>query len=243
MPNTQISEHTRFKLAINLVFIGIMKGLPVFVGYLPIGFAYGVLAMQAGFTASETVLMSILVYAGSAQFIGVGMVAAATGITTIILTTFLVNLRHLLMSASLAQRLNGKDKRKLALFSYLITDESFAVNSVWLRNNNDIALRSLFAVNVTAYLGWISGSILGALVGSQPINVEKYGLDYALPGMFIILLIFQLENRKYVVLAIIAGVLSTILSQVLSHNLHIIITTVLISALGVVISRWKPAVR
>jgi 4-azaleucine resistance transporter AzlC len=243
MSNTQINEHARFKLANNSVFIGIMKGLPVFVGYLPIGFAYGVLAMQAGFTAIETVLMSIMVYAGSAQFIGVGMVAAATGITTIILTTFLVNLRHLLMSASLAQRLSGKDKRKLALFSYLITDESFAVNSVWLRNNNDVAFRSLFSVNVTAYLGWISGSILGALVGAQPINVEKYGLDYALPAMFIILLIFQLENRKYIVLAIIAGVLSTLLSQVLSHNLHIIITTVLISALGVVISRWKPAVR
>lgn len=222
------------------VVLGASRGLPIFIGYLPIGFAYGILAMQAGFSVFETVLMSILVYAGSAQFIAVGMVAASAGSAMIILTAFLVNLRHLLMSASLSQRLKGYSKSKLALFSYWITDESFAVNSAWLRKERGIALASLFSVSIVAYLGWISGSFLGAMVGSQPIDVEKYGLDYALPAMFIILLIYQLENKKYVFLAILAGILSLLLSQMLNHNLHIIIATVAVATLGVVISRWKP---
>ncbi|OEF97208.1 hypothetical protein BHF68_14855 [Desulfuribacillus alkaliarsenatis] len=225
------------------ILLGASKGLPIFIGYLPIGFAYGILAMQAGFTVLDTMLMSVFVYAGSAQFIGVGMVAASSGIIAIILTTFLVNLRHLLMSASLAQRLKGHDKRKLALFSYWITDESFAVNSSWMRKEKYIHLTSLFSVSIVAYLGWITGSLLGALVGSQPIDVEKYGLDYALPAMFIILLIYQLENKKYIFLGLLAGILSIGFSQIVTHNLHIIIATVAVSTLGVVISRWKPTAR
>ncbi|OEH85548.1 hypothetical protein BHU72_15090 [Desulfuribacillus stibiiarsenatis] len=218
---------------------GITKGLPIFIGYLPIGFAYGILAMQAGFTFIDTILMSVFVYAGSAQFIGVGMIGANAGFLSIILTTFLINLRHLLMSASLSQRLKGNTKMKLSIFSYWITDESFAVNSSWLRKDKAIPFISLLTVSITAYLGWVTGSFLGALVGSQPLDVEKFGLDYALPGMFIILLIYQLENKKYIFLAILSGTISVLLSGVVTHNLHIIIATVAISTLGVVISRWK----
>lgn len=218
---------------------GVAKGLPIFIGYLPIGFAYGVLAMQAGFSIFETIFMSVLVYAGSAQFIGVGMVAASAGLIAIVITTFLVNLRHLLMSASLVQRLKGESKKKLALFSYWITDESFAVISSWMKQENKIPFSSVFTVNIVAYLGWVFGSFLGAVIGAQAIDVEKYGLDYALPAMFIILLIFQLENRKYVFLAIVAGMLSLVLSQFLDHNLHIIIATVFVATLGVFMSKWK----
>ncbi len=223
------------------ILAGISKGFPVFVGYLPIGFAYGILAMQAGFTIFETILMSILVYAGSGQFIAVGMIGAGAGLASIVLTTFLVNLRHLLMSASLSNYLKGIKKTKLAAFAYHITDESFAVNSSWLKTDSKIPFPSLAAVNITSYLGWVLGGTIGAFAGSQAIDVEKYGLDYALPAMFIILLIYQLENKKFLTLAILAGTMSIFLADLLPHNLHIILTTVLVSTLGVLWTKLSRA--
>lgn len=232
----QIAERQEKKQSL---YFGLSKGMPIFIGYLPIGFAYGILAIQSNFTVFETGLMSLLVYAGASQFIAVGMIASSAEIATIVLTTFLVNLRHMLMSASLAQQLQGQSKKRLAAFSFLVTDESFAVNSTLLKKDPTTPFISLFAVNVIAYIGWFIGGIAGAIIGSQAIDVEKYGLDYALPAMFIILLIFQLENRKSFVLAFLAGVMSLVLSQFMTHNLHIIIATVVAATLGVVISRWK----
>ena len=97
---------------------GMVKALPIVFGYIPIGFAYGVLAQQAGLSTLNILLMSIIVYAGSSQFIAVGLFAAAVPGLTIILTTFVVNLRHMLFSAALSPYLKGWKVPELALFSY-----------------------------------------------------------------------------------------------------------------------------
>ena len=83
------------------LFRGMTKALPIALGYIPIGFAYGVLAQQAGLSTINTLLMSVIVYAGSSQLIAVGLFAATVPGLTIILTTFVVNLRHMLFSAAL----------------------------------------------------------------------------------------------------------------------------------------------
>ena len=98
-------------------------------GYVPVGFAYGVLARKAGISGINTVLMSLLVYAGSAQLIAVGLFAASTSALSIIITTFVVNLRHLLMASAIAPYLKRWRKYELAAFAYELTDETFAVHS------------------------------------------------------------------------------------------------------------------
>jgi 4-azaleucine resistance transporter AzlC len=107
---------------------GFTAALPIWIGYIAVGIPFGVLARQTGLSPLEIALMSIIVFAGSSQFIAVSMFAAGATSLPIIITTFVVNLRHLLMSSALALHVKTISKPLLSLFAYGVTDESFAVN-------------------------------------------------------------------------------------------------------------------
>ena len=130
-------------------WIGAKRALPIVLGYVPIGFAYGVLAGKSGLSETNTLLMSLIVFAGSAQFIAVGLFASGTGPAAVILTTFVVNLRHMLMAASLAPYLSAWKKRYLAFFSYQLTDETFALHSSTAGKLNECRVEAL-SLNMTA---------------------------------------------------------------------------------------------
>ncbi|MCD6286836.1 MAG: AzlC family ABC transporter permease, partial [Anaerolineae bacterium] len=155
---------TTLGLMKSAVFRGVTRALPIVMGYVPIGFAYGVLAKQAGLSVFNAVAMSVLVYAGSAQLIGAGLFAAAAPALSIVATTFVVNLRHMLFSAALSPYLKGWRKSALAIFAYELTDETFAVHSVSFPDGVP-SKAEVIAVNVTAQLSWLCGSWLGAVVG------------------------------------------------------------------------------
>ena len=164
---------------------------PICLGYFPIGMALGVLGQQAGLGPLWIGLMSILVFAGSAQFIGVAMIDGGASAVSIILTTFVVNFRHFLMSSALAVPLKGVRRLFLYLFAYGITDESFGVNMTRFRKGGWDKWRAL-VVHHTANTTWILSTMLGGLVGTL-IPEGAFGIDYALPGMFIALLVLQLH--------------------------------------------------
>ncbi|MDL2266565.1 AzlC family ABC transporter permease [Desulfovibrio sp. OttesenSCG-928-G15] len=167
---------------------GVRLALPVVLGYLPVGFAFGVLAMQAGMTPLTVGLMSYCVYAGSAQLIAAGLLAAGTGTAGIVLTTFVVNLRHLLMSAALTPYLRAWSKPRQAWFSFEMTDETFAANLGRFCShgaNKNVVL----GLNTFAHAGWVIGGVAGALFDSAIGDVKPFGLDFALPGMFIALIL------------------------------------------------------
>lgn len=108
-------------------FAGVKDSLPIVLGYLPIGLTLGVTAREAGLIFSDMFAMSSIVFAGSAQFIGVDMLANGTAFITIITTTFFVNFRHFMMSSAYAPHLHGKPVWALMLIAFGITDESFAI--------------------------------------------------------------------------------------------------------------------
>lgn len=151
-------------------------------------------------------MMSVLVFAGSAQFICVAMIAAGASIPGIILTTFVVNLRHTLMSSALAVYLSGVSRKFLTLYSYGVTDESFAVNMTRFREGHWDRWRAL-VVNHLANTVWILSTTTGALVG-QFVPQGAFGIDYALIGMFICLLVFQLQGRIYIITGLLAAAIS-----------------------------------
>jgi 4-azaleucine resistance transporter AzlC len=188
---------------------GAAAAWPICLGYIPIGFALGVMAKQAGFSPLDIGLMSLLVFAGSAQFIAVAMIAAGTTPTALILTTFIVNLRHFLMSSALAVHLRGRSRKFLALFAYGITDESFAINMSRFRK--DWSPGQALALNQIANAVWILSTIIGALAGSL-IPAGAFGVDFALPAMFIALLVMQLQTRIHVITALIAITVSVLWS-------------------------------
>lgn len=208
---------------------------PICLGYFPIGLALGVLAQQAGLPWWSVAMMSVLVFAGSAQFIGVAMIAAKASIPAIILTTLVVNLRHTLMSSALAVHLTGVNRRFLSLFAYGITDESFAVNMARFRDGGWDRWRAL-VVNHLANITWFGATVTGVLVG-QFVPQGAFGIDYALTGMFICLLVFQFQGRIYILTGLIAAVISVIWYLLVPGDSYIVGASVCAATAGYFLKR------
>lgn len=180
---------------------------PIALGYVPVGMAYGVLAGKAGLGAINVLAMSLLVYAGSAQLVAVGLFAAGASGLSIVVTTLAVNLRHLLFSAAMAPLLRGWRKRELAAFAFELTDETFALHAARFgRGDRDKGLT--LAVNVAAQAAWVAGTALGVVLGDVLGDGRAFALDFALPGMFLALLAGQLSSRSHAAAAGVAAALS-----------------------------------
>jgi 4-azaleucine resistance transporter AzlC len=204
-------------------------------GYLPIGMAFGVLAQKAGLTPLQIGLMSILVFAGSAQFIAVSMLTGGASAPAIIATTFMVNLRHLLMSSALAVYLRAAHRGWLALYAYGVTDESFAVNLPRF-NDRQWSLGRALVVNHAANLTWLASTVAGG-IGGRFIPEGALGIDYALIAMFICLLVYQVRKWIHLLTALIAGLTAVGLSLMIPGNAYIVLASVGAATLGVVIKR------
>ena len=214
---------------------GLSAGWPICLGYLPIGMAFGVLAQKAGLTPLQIGLMSILVFAGSSQFIAVSMLAGGASAPAIVATTFVVNLRHLLMSSALAVYLRSAHRALLALYAYGVTDESFAVNLPRF-NAGTWSLSRALVVNHAANLTWFISTVAGG-IGGRFIPEGALGIDYALIAMFICLLIYQIRKRIHLLTAVIAGLTAVGLALAVPGNTYIVIASVIAATAGVIIQR------
>jgi 4-azaleucine resistance transporter AzlC len=212
---------------------GLSAAAPIVLGYLPIGFAYGVLASKAGLSPHSAVLMSVLVYAGASQFIAAGLFAAGALPLTIIATTFLVNLRHALMSASLAPHLHSWRRRTLGAFAYQLTDETFAVHATQMADRPPDKVQA-FCINACAQAAWVSGSWLGVVGGQFIPDPKPWGLDYALPALFLALLVFQLRDQIDLAIALFAGVLAVGLVWLGLNHVSIVLATCASATLGAI---------
>lgn len=209
---------------------GLSAAWPICAAYVPIGLAFGVSAGRTGLSPVEIGLMSILVFAGSAQFIAVSMIGGGAGVASIILTTFVVNLRHLLMSSALSVFLGKRRSAHLALFAYGVTDESFAVNHQRFLSG-DWDYTSALVVNHAANLAWVASTVAGGL-GGQFIAPGAFGLDYTLSAMFIGLIVLQIRRVLHVIVGLAAGTASVGLYFVLPGNWHVIAASAAAAAAG-----------
>jgi 4-azaleucine resistance transporter AzlC len=214
---------------------GLNAGWPICLGYLPIGMAFGVLAQKAGLTPLQIGLMSILVFAGSSQFIAVSMLTGGASATAIITTTFIVNLRHMLMSSALAVYLRSAHRGLLALYAYGVTDESFAVNLPRF-NAGTWSLPRALVVNHAANLTWFISTVAGG-IGGRFIPEGALGIDYALIAMFICLLIYQIRKWIHLLTAVLAGLIAVGLALMLPGNTYIVIASIAAATVGVIIQR------
>ena len=225
------------RMSIAVVFKeGIEAAWPICLGYFPIGLAFGVLAQKAGLRPFEIALMSCLVFAGSSQFIAVSMLNSGAAFISIIVTTFMVNIRHVLMSSSLAIYLRDTNRIFLSLFSYGVTDESFAVNLTKFREGHWHRYQGL-VVNQVSNAVWIGSTTIGGY-GGEFIPAGAFGMDYALIAMFLYLLVFQLRDRFYIITAILAGILTILLSFLIPGNIYVVIASSLAATIGFVLQRY-----
>ncbi|WP_273039187.1 AzlC family ABC transporter permease [Tepidanaerobacter syntrophicus] len=218
----------------NDLIFGIKRAIPIVFGYIPVGFAMGVTASNTGLTPFETGLMSVFVYAGSAQFVAIDMIRSNASFIAIIITTFLVNLRHLLFSASLAPHFQHIKQKLILIISFFITDESFAV-SITDAEQGFLSHSYYLGLYITAYLSWILSTVIGAAFGNLIPNTKALGFDFALPGMFLALLCMQLKNIKFIFVSLISGLLSIILIYLMPGNWNVILAAVIAAVIGVFI--------
>lgn len=212
---------------------GVRAALPVVLGYVPIGFAYGVLGVAAGLPMWAIVAMSVVVYAGSSQFIAVSLVSQGASAFTLVATTFLVNLRHFLYSSALSPRLERMSRGRLAWLAAELTDETFVIAAGTADAGRcRLPFGFVAGLNITAQISWVTGSAIGAQAGSAVGDASRLGLDYALVAMFLGLLALQVHRRREVVVALVGGSLSLVLHLFGVGTAGVIVAALLASLLG-----------
>ena len=211
---------------------GLRAGLPICIGYIPIGIAYAIMARQAGLSVGQTCAMSLLVYAGASQMMAAGMVGQGAGLAAIVLATFVLNLRHLIMSTCVMNRMEPTSLGLKLLGSFGVTDESFAVFTT-----DPKAIPTIWyflGLGVSIYLAWNLGTLAGALAMDIFPPMLTACLGVALYAMFLSLLVPRLPgNGRLALLALLTAVCNTLLCRIMASSWALIVSTLLCAFLGV----------
>ena len=185
---------------------GLKSGLSIAIGYFPIALTFGLLAKTAGLSIVEATAMSIFVYAGASQYISLSLISAAVDPILIVINTFVVNIRHFLMTASLNEKMLPEKKWVKAIYSFGVTDESFSVLATG--KNGRISTAFAFGVIIIAYGSWVVFTAVGHVIGANLPAFLKAAMSIALYAMFIGLLVPSMKgNRKVVILAALAAII------------------------------------
>lgn len=213
---------------------GMLTGIPLVFGYFPVAVAFGLLSKNTGISFIDSFLFSLMVYAGASQFMALDMIKAGIASGSIILATFLLNLRHLVMSASLSVRLKEIKKHWLLFIAFGITDEFFSVTSL---TKKELNAPFLFALHGITFCSWISGTVTGYLVGEVlPLAVQN-SLGISLYATFAALLMPEIKKSLPVLfLSIFSGILYAAIEylKILPSSWSLIITIIAASAVGVI---------
>ena len=199
--------------------------VPLLLAAAPFGLIYGALAVASGLSAAAAMAMSLIVFAGSAQFIAVGLVAVGTPVLIIIATTFIVNLRHMLYSATLLPYLKHLPQYWRIPLAFGLTDETFAVTVHRFQKEDDSPYTHWYQLgsSVAMYVNWQIWCLLGLVLGDRIPDAASWGLDVAMPIAFIGMTIPFVKNMPMVVCVFTAGVCG-LLTVGLPYNLGIIIS-------------------
>lgn len=189
---------------------GVRAQLPLLLGVAPFGMAYGAYAIDSGLRADVTQAMSAVVFAGASQFVAVQLIATGVPGVMIVLTTLLVNVRHLLYSASVAPHLEHASRPWRWLLAYLLTDEAYATAIGRFGRNAATPYQHWFLLGsgVALWVTWQVTTSAGILLGTAV--PESWSLDFALPLSFIALLVPVLTSRPALAAAAVAGVVATV---------------------------------
>lgn len=217
---------------------GMQSGISIGIGYFPIALTFGLLAKSTGLTIGETFLMSMIVYAGASQYIALNLISLGTGAFEIILTTFIVNIRHFLLCTVLNEKnVPNESTISKVLYSFGVTDETFSVAAV---KEGTVSSKYMLGLNLIAYSSWVIFSVLGHMIGESLPQMLQESMSVALYAMFIGLLVPSLKKSvKVLFLAGLGACFNTIfkLSEILSTGWAIVAAT-LLSAIIVESVEW-----
>ncbi|KPG83380.1 AzlC family ABC transporter permease [Pseudomonas sp. RIT-PI-o] len=212
---------------------------PVVAGYFTVSFVFGLMAVNAGLPMWLPVAMCLFVYAGASQFAALALISSGASLTTIVLTTFLINARHMLMSVYMAKALRALGLSRMERWAYAggLTDESFAFHSVKLGTGAPVNVRYLIGFNLFCHTSWVLGGLLGAVCAQYAAHLIKYQLDYALTAMMLYVLVSLCNTRRKLIAAAAAVVCMGALSLIGSSPFNVFIATFVGCGVGVCLTK------
>jgi 4-azaleucine resistance transporter AzlC len=216
---------------------GVRAEIPILLGVIPFGIIYGVLAVKV-LPVSAAQAMSSIIFAGSAQFIAVQLFAEGSASLVIIATVFIVNLRHMLYSASLAPYLAHLPTRWKVILAYLLTDEAYAIAITKYNDEIPIATKHWFflGAGLALWATWQTSTAIGVFLGAQV--DPRLGLDFAIAVTFIAIVIPSLKDRAVTAAALTGGVVAVIAAG-LDYNLGIMVAAFAGIVAGILVERGK----
>jgi 4-azaleucine resistance transporter AzlC len=213
---------------------GTRATVPLMIGSAPFGAIFGALAVANGLTPVAAQALAAFVFAGSAQFIAVGLIASGASGFVIVLTTAIVNLRHLLYGVSLAPYLKRLPQRWLALLAFLLTDETYAVAIERFGRPGDGTHRHWYYLGsaVAMYVNWQCWTFIGIRAGQRIEDPSAWGLEFAFVATFLGLVVPTIQTRPQVACVVAAGV-GALLFRGLPHQLGLILAALFGVAVGI----------
>ena len=168
--------------------------VPVLMGYLAIGIAFGLMLQEIGYNFIWAFFMSLTIYAGSGQYLGVTLLATAAALGTVAVMTLLINFRHLVYGLSMLEKFRGMGIRKLYMI-FSLTDETYALLSSAQAPVGVNPKNFYFAIALLDHAYWILGSVIGAVAGAL-IPIDTQGIDFAMTALFVVIAIDQWKAYK-----------------------------------------------
>lgn len=216
----------------------LMHTLPVMTGYLVLGFGFGILIKVNGYGLLHAFLMSLLIYAGSMQYVAIGLFTGGASLVTVALTTLMVNARHLFYGISMIDRYKNMGARKPYLM-FALTDETYSLVCHDNPNVEEARRKDYYLlVSVFDHIYWITGSVLGVLVGSV-VQFNSEGIDFVLTALFVTIFVEQWLTTKKHAPAII-GVVASMVCLVIFGSESFLIPAMLIIALFLCLYKEEP---
>ena len=215
---------------------GFLAVMPLWPGVIPFAVAYVVLARASGYSAIETQLMTLLIFAGSAQLAMVTLYASGAAAVTIVLTALILNLRHILYGLSADRQLGRDERPRRAIIAFFLTDETYGITTrEWLSGRGSAAF--MLGTGLGLYVALAVATLTGILFGSLLPDVEEIGIDFIFPLSFLALLLPLLRSRLQLVVAIVAAAIALGVGQFLSGGVPILLATIAAALTGTLLER------
>lgn len=231
--------HRPAPTAASQFWLGVTMFLPVAVSIASYGVVWGVLAGQKGLSVLEVLLMSGLVFAGSSQFVALdSWTPGALPVVSIVVATAIVNLRMLLMSATLRPLVAGLSWPKALATMFFVSDEQWAMTMAQMRKGEG-SVAFMLGTGVLSWVAWVGATLLGRVLGAFIDDPVKYGLDFAFTATFLALLLGMWKGRSDLVPWLVGALAALLTASMVEGKWYIIVGGIVGSLAGALADQWR----
>ncbi|SFK75634.1 4-azaleucine resistance probable transporter AzlC [Halogranum rubrum] len=215
---------------------GVRDSLPLLLGIVPFALVAGVAAAEAGLSTAQALGMSVFVFAGASQLAALDLLGSNAPLAVVVLTAAIINLRMMMYSASIAPRFRSVTGRVRAVLAYFLTDQAFALTVA--RYDTDESGQRWYYVGASLALWtvWQVGTVVGVVVGAGV--PQAWGLEFAVPLVFLALLVPTLKDHESLAAAVAAGVVA-VAGAGLPFNLGLILAAIVGVGIGMLAESWR----